>query len=607
MQLSVTITSTGGQIVIQDPHPVSGVFSKTVPAGGSKTFTCDWPTWHRISPKIEAYRAAGACTVAMSEVTPTGTDDTSGLNTTYSKSDWALLNSFRKDIGVLQTTIAAMPSPFLYKGSIAVNTNFPLIAAVKSGWFYTITADVTDNAGATYTNTGGVYIAGEEIVWDGSGWVRIGGSLTAPYQLKGSIAAAANFPPPAATATTGVKDGYTYYCTAAVTDNDGTKTNTGQSFLLGDFIIWRTSGWHVISSANKMVEMGAISLSTDFPLVATVKRGYSYRVTAYVIDNAGATYTNTGLIFQAGDVIVWDGSTWATLGVKNTVRVTAVTPVVIAAGSSTNFVDTATIAGPSAVALPATAATMAGRIITIADSTGSCGANNITITPNGADAIDGVAAPLVLNKNYITISLQCVAVGHWKTMTRVAPVASAATPQPIGSATAGTSPVPSPDNHVHAHGNQLGGTLHADVVAGVSSGFMTGAQASALAAVADDHVFMSVTGLDMKTDEHEHSGALNGLVGKRFLATHIFVKSSLNVGALNANGTINIGTAADGAQIAAGVALTGVTAVDTGRMIPIAAHAVPVAGNATLYVNVESAETGAGTLEIDVFVVGRQI
>jgi hypothetical protein len=111
----------------------------------------------------------------------------------------------------------------------------------------------------------------------------------------------------------------------------------------------------------------------------------------------------------------------------------------------------------------------------------------------------------------------------------------------------------------------------------------------------------------MKTDEHEHSAALNGLAGKRFLATHIFVKSSLNVAAVNSNGTINIGTAADGAQIAAGVALTGVAAVDTGRMIPIAAHAVPVAGNATLYVNVESADTGAGTLEVDVTVVGRQI
>jgi hypothetical protein len=607
MQLSVTITSLGGPLVIQDPHPVHGIFSKTVPALGAKTFTCDWDIWHRISVQVESYRAAGLCTVALSEVTPTGTDGTSGPNTTYNRSDWALLNSFRKDIGALQTAISAMPSPFLYKGSIAVNTSFPLIANVLSGWFYTITADVTDNAGATYTNTGLVFTPSEEIVWDGSTWVRLGKSLTGPFQLKGSIAIASDFPPPVATATTGVRDGYAYYCTAAVTDNDATKTNTGQAFLLGDMIVWRTSGWVVLSNANAMLEMGTIALSTDFPLVALVKRGYTYRVTAYTVDNAGATYTNTGLTFQAGDVIVWTGATWATLGDKETVQVASVTPIVVPAGDSVNFVDTATIAGPSAMALPAITAGMAGRSITVCDATGGAGANAITITPNATDTIDGVNAPIAINKNYASVTLQGVAVGKWKTVARAVPIASAATAAAVGVAAAGTSIVPSPDDHVHAHGNQLGGTLHADVVAGVSSGFMTAAQATTLAAIADDHVFMSVTGLDMKTDEHEHSGALNGLVGKRFLATHVMIKSSVNVGAVNADGTINIGTAADGAQIAAAIALTGIGAVDTARVFPLPAHAVPVAGNATLYVNVETAETGVGTLEIDVFVIGRQI
>lgn len=607
MQLSVTITSLGGPLVIQDPHPVHGIFSKTVPALGAKTFTCDWDIWHRISSKVEAYRAAGLCTVALSEVTPTGTDGTSGPNTTYNRSDWALLNSFRKDITALQLAISAMPSPFLYKGSIAVNTEFPLIANVLSGWFYTITADVTDNAGATYTNTGLAFTPSEEIVWDGSTWVRLGKALTGPFQLKGSIALAADFPPPVATATTGVRDGYVYYCTAAVTDDDATKTNTGQAFLLGDMIVWRTSGWVVLSNANAMIEMGAISLSTDFPLVALVKRGYTYRVTAYTVDNAGATYTNTGLTFQAGDVIVWTGATWATMGDKETVQLGSVTPIVVPAGDSVNFIDTVTIAGPSAMALPAATAAMAGRKITVSDATGGANANPITITPAGAELIDGVNTPLVINKRYYSVTLQCVAVGVWKTIARTAPVASAATAAAVGIAAAGTSIVPSPDDHVHAHGNQLGGTLHADVVAGVSSGFMTAAQATTLAAIADDHVFMSVTGLDMKTDEHEHSGALNGLVGKRFLATHVMIKSSVNVGAVNADGTINIGTAADGAQIAAAIALTGIGAVDTARVFPLPAHAVPVAGNATLYVNVETAETGVGTLEIDVFVIGRQI
>lgn len=183
---------------------------------------------------------------------------------------------------------------------------------------------------------------------------------------------------------------------------------------------------------------------------------------------------------------------------------------------------------------------------------------------------------------------------------------STATPAAIGVAAAGTSPIKSNQDHVHAHGNQVGGTLHAAAVAGVSDGFMTAAMATTLAAVTDDHIRAAVTGLDMKTDEHEHSAALNGDAGKKFYATHLLVKSSLNVGALNADGTINVGTAADGSQIASGVALTGVTSAGTGRMIPLPAHSVLVNGNATLYVNVESAETGAGTLEIDVVVCGRQ-
>lgn len=641
MQLSVTITSTGGQIVIQDPHPVSGVFAKTVPAGGSKTFICDWPTWHRIAPKIEAYRAAGACTVALSEVTPTGTDSTSGANTTYNRSDWALLNSFRKDIGVLQAAIAAMPSPFIYKGSIAVNTSFPLVAAVQTGWTYTISADVTDNAGATYTNTGLTFYAGEEITWDGSTWTRIGSTLTAPFQYKGVIANAAAFPAPAATLTTGVRDGHVYRCTAAVIDNDPTKTNTSQEFLLGDLIVWYSGVWYVLASNNTLIDGGAITLAADFPsptavkrgycyriladvidnggatktntgqvfsagdqimwdgisawvitsahskmiykgtiatsagfpLIALVKIGYAYTVTAAVVDNAGAIYTNTGLAFREGDVIVWNGSTWSNLGNNITFQFAVATPVVPTGIDSVNIVDTVTIAAPSAVALPAAVAASVGRSITIADGTGGGAGNNIVVTPNGTDTIDGVNAPITLDSRYEFVTLQCVATGAWLTI-----------------------------------------ASNARVVAGTSDGLMTSAQATMLAghdvsiaAIVDDHVYMQVTGLDMKTDEIEISGALNGAAGKRFLATHILVKSSLNVGAVNSDGTINIGTAADGAQIAAGVVLTGVAAVDTARMIPIAAHAVPVAGNATLYVNVESAETGAGTLEIDVTVVGRQI
>lgn len=184
---------------------------------------------------------------------------------------------------------------------------------------------------------------------------------------------------------------------------------------------------------------------------------------------------------------------------------------------------------------------------------------------------------------------------------------STAAPLAIGVAAAGTSPIKSNQDHVHAHGNQLGGTLHADVVAGVSSGFMTAAQATALAAIADDHVFARITALDIKTDEQNLSAALSGDVAKQFAPTHLILKVVTNVGALNADGTINVGTGADGAQIVGAVPLTGLTAVGATRTVCLSGTAVNIAANATLHVNVETAETGAGTLAIDAIIVGRQV
>jgi len=69
--------------------------------------------------------------------------------------------------------ISKLDNPLQYKGSIAVNSDFPTISNVKNGWFYTITADVTDDD-ATKTNTGMSFYDGDEIAWDGSTWTVIG-------------------------------------------------------------------------------------------------------------------------------------------------------------------------------------------------------------------------------------------------------------------------------------------------------------------------------------------------------------------------------------------------------------------------------------------------
>lgn len=66
-------------------------------------------------------------------------------------------------------------SPLQFKGAIAAASDFPTSAAVDTGWFYKITADVTDNDG-TKTNTGQSFYNKDEIAWNGSDWTEIGPS-----------------------------------------------------------------------------------------------------------------------------------------------------------------------------------------------------------------------------------------------------------------------------------------------------------------------------------------------------------------------------------------------------------------------------------------------
>jgi len=72
-------------------------------------------------------------------------------------------------------------NPMQYKGSITVSSDFPTSVEVKSGWFYTILADVTDNDGSK-TNTGQSFFAGDEIAWNGSDWTAFGNeNVYVPY------------------------------------------------------------------------------------------------------------------------------------------------------------------------------------------------------------------------------------------------------------------------------------------------------------------------------------------------------------------------------------------------------------------------------------------
>ena len=97
------------------------------------------------------------------------------------------------DIVTNAAAIVALGTPFDYKGSIAAAGDFPTAVLVEDGWAYLITADVIDNDG-TKTNTGDAFKDGDEVVWNGTDWTRLGRKVT---QLKAGDSQAV-----AATATT---------------------------------------------------------------------------------------------------------------------------------------------------------------------------------------------------------------------------------------------------------------------------------------------------------------------------------------------------------------------------------------------------------------------
>jgi hypothetical protein len=75
--------------------------------------------------------------------------------------------------------------------------------------------------------------------------------LSAPFLYKGVISVSSDFPNPLS-----VKVGWVYAVIQDVTDNDPTKTNTGQSFLLGDEIVWNGLNWTEFGSIDLWFDEG---------------------------------------------------------------------------------------------------------------------------------------------------------------------------------------------------------------------------------------------------------------------------------------------------------------------------------------------------------------
>ena len=193
---------------------------------------------------------------------------------------------------------------------------------------------ITSGPGGPYTlRKAGDFI---HVKWNGATWGLVNQCPAVNTLVdRGAITINTDFPPP-----TGNLLGDCYRVLADVIDNGGASyTNTGKVLTEGDHIMWDgVSTWVILGKVYTMVEKGAISLATHFPLSAFVKRGYVYRVTANVTDNAGATYTFTGQTFLAGDCIVWNGTNWTIMGTSGRLFSNIHTQAVAATATVTQFI-----------------------------------------------------------------------------------------------------------------------------------------------------------------------------------------------------------------------------------------------------------------------------
>ena len=202
-----------------------------------------------------------------------------------------------------------------------------------------------------------------------------------------------------------------------VTDNDPTRTNTGQSFLAGDYIVWNGVDW---------ARVGNIATATSF-------RG-SYDASSNLFPSTGGSGSGDSIV--SGDF--WVISVAGTLGGEPVVVGTLLFAITDNPGQTAgnwvtvnqNFVvgsDTSTdnaicrydgITGKliqNSVALLSDAGALSGltqldidnirvdgNTISSTDSNG-----NVTIAPNGSGKVDASSAPL-LNRNLVSVKTNLI-------------------------------------------------------------------------------------------------------------------------------------------------------------------------------------------------------
>lgn len=121
-------------------------------------------------------------------------------------------------------------------------------------------------------------------------------------------------------------------------------------------------------------------------------------------------------------------------------------------------------------------------------------------------------------------------------------------------------------------------------------------------------VIVKFNDLDMKTDESEKTGTLPGTNASKFIPFCFLARCVTGSGSPDGDGTINIGTSTGGTQIGSAVACTGITAAGASKATFLTtAVGAAIAGDATIYCNVEAPDGDAGTCVYDCYLIGWQV
>lgn len=124
------------------------------------------------------------------------------------------------------------------------------------------------------------------------------------------------------------------------------------------------------------------------------------------------------------------------------------------------------------------------------------------------------------------------------TQVAVGPAISTATPQPLGTAAAGTTGQAADAGHIHAHGNLAGSSLHA-LASTSAAGFMSAAQFDLLAAATDEDTASTLVRRDASGDFEANiiTAALNGNAAT---ATKLATARTINGQSFDGTGNITI-------------------------------------------------------------------